>query len=149
IATLTRAFVAETADHATRICCTRKTTPGLRAAEKYAVRCGGGYNHRFGVSDAIRLKDHHNAGAGGVKAAVAGARAFAGHLVAIEVEVDTLDQLAEALDAGASAVLLDNMDDAMLAEAVAITGGRAKLEASGNVTLERIAAIAATGVDYI
>lgn len=149
IATLTRAFVAETEGHATRICCTRKTTPGLRAAEKYAVRCGGGYNHRFGLSDAILIKDNHVAVAGGVKAAVARAQGFAGHLVAIEVEVDTLDQLAEALDAGATAVLLDNMDDAMLAEAVRITGGRARLEASGNVTLERIAAIAATGVDYI
>ncbi len=149
IATLTALYAQETQGTNTHICCTRKTTPGLRALEKYAVKCGGGHNHRFGLDDAILIKDNHIAVAGGVGAAIAAARAFAGHLVAIEVEVDTLDQLGEALAAGADAVLLDNMDDATLARAVEITAGRAKLEASGNVTLERIAAIARTGVDFI
>lgn len=149
ISTLTRQFVERTEGTQTRICCTRKTVPGLRAAEKYAVKCGGGHNHRFGLSDAILIKDNHIAVAGGVAAAIISARAFAGHLVAVEIEVDTLEQLEEALAWGATAVLLDNMDDATLARAVAITAGRAKLEASGNVTLERIATIAATGVDYI
>lgn len=149
IATLTSRFVAQTEGTGVRICCTRKTTPGLRALEKYAVKCGGGHNHRFGLDDAILIKDNHVAVAGGVGAAIAAAREFAGHLVAIEVEVDTLDQLEEALAAGANAVLLDNMDAETLTRAVAITAGRAKLEASGNVTFERIAAIARTGVDYI
>ncbi|WMT91080.1 carboxylating nicotinate-nucleotide diphosphorylase [Pelagibacterium sp. H642] len=149
ISTLTSHFVAETEGTDTHICCTRKTTPGLRALEKYAVKCGGGHNHRFGLDDAILIKDNHIAVAGGVAAAIAAARAFAGHLIAIEVEVDTLEQLEEALAAGADAVLLDNMDAPTLARAVAITAGRAKLEASGNVTLERIAAIARTGIDYI
>lgn len=149
IATLTRAFVDAVAGSGARICCTRKTLPGLRALEKYAVRCGGGHNHRFGLSDAILIKDNHIAVAGGVAAAVHAARSYAGHLVAIEVEVDTLEQLREALDAGASAVLLDNMDNPTLAQAVAITEGRAKLEASGNVTLERVGSIARTGVNYI
>ena len=149
IATLTRRYVDQVQGTSAHICCTRKTTPGLRALEKYAVRCGGGHNHRFGLDDAILIKDNHIAVAGGVGAAIQAARAFAGHLVAIEVEVDALDQLAEALEAGANAVLLDNMDDAMMADAVAMTAGRAKLEASGNVTLERIASIARTGVDYI
>jgi nicotinate-nucleotide pyrophosphorylase (carboxylating) len=149
IATLTALYAKETQGTNTHICCTRKTTPGLRALEKYAVKCGGGHNHRFGLDDAILIKDNHIAVAGGVGAAIAAARAFAGHLVAIEVEVDTLDQLGEALAAGADAVLLDNMDDPTLARAVEMTAGRAKLEASGNVTLERIAAIARTGVDFI
>lgn len=149
IATLTRRFVDQTTGTGAHICCTRKTTPGLRALEKYAVKCGGGHNHRFGLDDAILIKDNHIAVAGGVGAAIAAARGFAGHLVAIEVEVDTLDQFEEALEAGANAVLLDNMDEQTLARAVAINAGRAKLEASGNVTLERIAAIARTGVDYI
>ncbi|GGA49245.1 nicotinate-nucleotide diphosphorylase (carboxylating) [Pelagibacterium lentulum] len=149
IATLTRAFVDAVAGSGAHICCTRKTTPGLRALEKYAVRCGGGHNHRFGLSDAILIKDNHIAVAGSVAAAIKAAQAFAGHLVAIEVEVDTLEQLREALDAGADAVLLDNMDNPTLVQAVAITEGRAKLEASGNVTLERVASIARTGVDYI
>jgi nicotinate-nucleotide pyrophosphorylase (carboxylating) len=149
IATLTRRFADEVAGTQAKICCTRKTTPGLRALEKYAVRCGGGHNHRFGLDDAVLIKDNHIAVAGGVRAAIEAARAFVGHLVAVEVEVDTLEQLAEALDAGATAVLLDNMDNAMLAEGVALTAGRAKLEASGNVTLERLRSIAETGVDYI
>lgn len=149
IATLTRQYVDQTEDSQAHICCTRKTTPGLRALEKYAVRCGGGRNHRFGLDDAILIKDNHIAVAGGVGAAIAAARAFAGHLVAIEVEVDTLMQLEEALAAKANAILLDNMDDDTLAQAVAITAGRASLEASGNVTLDRVASIARTGVDYI
>jgi nicotinate-nucleotide pyrophosphorylase (carboxylating) len=149
VATLTRSFVLQTEGTDAHICCTRKTTPGLRALEKYAVRCGGGHNHRFGLNDAILIKDNHIAVAGGVAQAIAAAKAFAGHLVAIEVEVDTLGQLEEALASGVTAILLDNMDEDTLAQAVAITAGRAKLEASGNVTLERIAAIARTGVDYI
>lgn len=149
VATLTRRFADAVAGTGAHVCCTRKTTPGLRALEKYAVRCGGGHNHRFGLDDAILIKDNHIAVAGGVRAAIEAARAFAGHLVAVEVEVDTLDQLEEALDAGATAVLLDNMDNETLAKGVAMTAGRAKLEASGNVTLERIRSIAETGVDYI
>lgn len=149
IATLTRAYVEAVAGTGARICDTRKTTPGLRAFEKYAVRCGGGSNHRFSLADAILIKDNHIAVAGGVGAAVRAARAYAGHLVAIEVEVDTLDQLTEAVEAGATAVLLDNMDVETLAEAVRRTAGRAVLEASGGVTLERVRAIAETGVDYI
>jgi nicotinate-nucleotide pyrophosphorylase (carboxylating) len=149
VATLTHSFVLQTEGTEAHICCTRKTTPGLRALEKYAVRCGGGHNHRFGLNDAILIKDNHIAVAGGVAQAIAGAKAFGGHLVAIEVEVDTLGQLEEALASGVTAILLDNMDEDTLAQAVAITAGRAKLEASGNVTLERIAAIARTGVDYI
>lgn len=149
IATLTRRFADEVAGTSARICCTRKTTPGLRALEKYAVRCGGGHNHRFGLDDAILIKDNHIAVAGGVRAAIEAARTFAGHLVAVEVEVDTLGQLAEALDAGATAILLDNMDNATLAQGVALAAGRVKLEASGNVTLERVRSIADTGVDYI
>lgn len=149
IATLTARFVAETAGTHAKICDTRKTTPGLRAFEKYAVRCGGGSNHRYGLDDAILIKDNHIAVAGGVAEAVAAARAFAGHLVAIEIEVDTLDQLDIALEAGASAVLLDNMDNDTLRQAVARTAGRAKLEASGGVTLDRVRGIAETGVDYI
>ena len=132
------------------ICDTRKTTPGLRAFEKYAVRCGGGSNHRYGLDDAILIKDNHIAVAGGVAEAVAAARAFAGHLVAIEIEVDTLEQFAEALEAGAEAVLLDNMDNEKLRHAVAMNSGRARLEASGGVTLDRArGGIAETGVDYI
>jgi nicotinate-nucleotide pyrophosphorylase (carboxylating) len=132
-----------------RICCTRKTTPGLRALEKYAVRCGGGFNHRFGLDDAILIKDNHIAVAGGIRPVLERARAHAGHLVKIEIEVDTLPQLREVLDTGlADAVLLDNMDIATLREAVGINEGRLELEASGGVTLDSIAAIAATGVDY-
>ncbi|WP_116654308.1 carboxylating nicotinate-nucleotide diphosphorylase [Pelagibacterium sediminicola] len=149
VATLTRRFADAVAGTGARVCCTRKTTPGLRALEKYAVRCGGGHNHRFGLDDAILIKDNHIAVVGGVRAAIEAARAFAGHLVAVEVEVDTLDQLEDALDAGAAAVLLDNMDNETLARGVAMATGRAKLEASGNVTLERVRSIAETGVDYI
>ncbi|GLQ55205.1 carboxylating nicotinate-nucleotide diphosphorylase [Devosia nitrariae] len=149
IATLTRAFVDAIAGTGARICDTRKTTPGLRAFQKYAVRCGGGANHRFGLDDAILIKDNHIAVAGGVAAAIKAAEAFAGHLVAIEIEVTTLTELKEALDAGARAVLLDNMSIETLTRAVAINAGRAKLEASGGVKLEQVRAIAETGVDYI
>lgn len=149
IATHTARFVSAIEGSTAQICDTRKTTPGLRAIEKYAVRCGGGSNHRFGLHDAILIKDNHIAVAGGVEAAVRAAQAFAGHLVAIEVEVDNLDQFEQALNAGATAVLLDNMDLNMLHEAVRINAGRAKLEASGNVDLDTVPAIAGSGVDYI
>lgn len=149
IATLTARFAERIAHTRARICCTRKTTPGLRAAEKYAVRCGGGTNHRFGLDDAILIKDNHIAVCGGVAEALVAARAFAGHLLSIEVEVDSLDQFDEALAAGAGVVLLDNFDLEALREAVARADGRAVLEASGGVTLERVAAIAETGVDYV
>jgi nicotinate-nucleotide pyrophosphorylase (carboxylating) len=150
VATLTADYVKRTEGTKTRICCTRKTTPGLRALEKYAVRCGGGFNHRFGLDDAILIKDNHIAVAGGVRAVLERARGHAGHLVKIEIEVDTLDQLREVLDTGlADVVMLDNMDIATLTEAVNIAGGRVVLEASGGVTLNSIAAIASTGVDYI
>jgi nicotinate-nucleotide pyrophosphorylase (carboxylating) len=150
VATLTADYVKRTEGTKTRICCTRKTTPGLRALEKYAVRCGGGFNHRFGLDDAILIKDNHIAVAGGVRAVLERARGHAGHLVKIEIEVDTLDQLREVLGTGlADVVMLDNMDIATLTEAVSIANGRVVLEASGGVTLNSIADIAATGVDYI
>lgn len=149
IATATGLFADKVAHTSARIVCTRKTTPGLRAFEKYAVRCGGGANHRFGLDDAVLIKDNHIAVAGGVASAIAAARRFAGHLVRIEVEVDTLDQLREALEAAPDVVMLDNMAPAMLREAVAITGGRVTLEASGGVNLDTVAAIAETGVDLI
>ncbi|MFH1344147.1 MAG: carboxylating nicotinate-nucleotide diphosphorylase [Pseudomonadota bacterium] len=149
IATLTAEYVRHAAGTPLRICCTRKTTPGLRALEKYAVRCGGGFNHRFGLDDAILIKDNHIAVAGGVRPVLERARAHIGHLVKIEIEVDTLAQLREVLDSGlADVVLLDNMDTVMLTEAVKLAGGRVVLEASGGVTLDSVATIAATGVDY-
>jgi len=149
IATLTAEYVRHTAGSNLRICCTRKTTPGLRALEKYAVRCGGGFNHRFGLDDAILIKDNHIAVAGGITPVLKRARAHAGHLVKIEIEVDTLSQLREVLDTGlADVVLLDNMDIAGLSEAVKLVQGRVVLEASGGVTQSSIAKIAATGVDY-
>jgi nicotinate-nucleotide pyrophosphorylase (carboxylating) len=149
IATLTSDYVRHTAGTKLRICCTRKTTPGLRALEKYAVRCGGGFNHRFGLDDAILIKDNHIAVAGGITAVLQRARAHAGHLVKIEIEVDTLAQLREVLDTGlADVVLLDNMDTATLSEAVRLANGRVVLEASGGVTQSSVANIAATGVDY-
>ena len=150
IATLTADYVRRTAGTTTRICCTRKTTPGLRALEKYAVRCGGGFNHRFGLDDAILIKDNHIAVAGGIKAVLERARSLVGHLVKIEIEVDTLEQLDEVLDARlADAVLLDNMDVPTLRKAVERARGWVVLEASGGITLDTIAEIAATGVDYI
>jgi len=149
IATLTSEYVRHTAGTKMRICCTRKTTPGLRALEKYAVRCGGGFNHRFGLDDAILIKDNHIAVAGGIRPALERARAHIGHLVKIEIEVDNLTQLREVLDSGlADVVLLDNMDIADLTEAVKLAKGRVVLEASGGVTRDSIAKIAATGVDY-
>jgi nicotinate-nucleotide pyrophosphorylase (carboxylating) len=149
IATLTADYVRHTAGTKLRICCTRKTTPGLRALEKYAIRCGGGFNHRFGLDDAILIKDNHIAVAGGVRPVLERARKHAGHLVKIEIEVDTLAQLREVLDTGlADVVLLDNMDIATLTEAVKLSQGRVVLEASGGVTQSSIAQIAATGVDY-
>jgi nicotinate-nucleotide pyrophosphorylase (carboxylating) len=150
VATATAAFVERIAHTAARMTCTRKTTPGLRALEKYAVRCGGGFNHRFGLDDAILIKDNHIAIAGGVRAALARARTAAGHLVKIEIEVDTLEDLREVIAAGgADVVLLDNMDVVTLGRAVTITAGRLLTEASGGVTLDTVAAIAETGVDYI
>src|SRR5450631_3920107 len=149
IATLTSNHVRHTAGTKLRICCTRKTTPGLRALEKYAVRCGGGFNHRFGLDDAILIKDNHIAVAGGIGAVLERARAHGGHLVKIEIEVDTLKQVREVLDSGlADVVLLDNMNMAELTEAVQLAKGRVVLEASGGVTQGSIARIAATGVDY-
>lgn len=149
VATATAAFAGAVAHTRARICCTRKTTPGLRAFEKYAVRCGGGSNHRYGLDDAILIKENHIAVAGGTALAIRRARAAAGHLVRIEVEVESLAQLAEALDAGPDAVLLDNMPVEDMRRAVATTAGRAALEASGNVTLDTVVAIAETGVGYI
>lgn len=149
VATATQAFASRIAHTKTRVVCTRKTTPGLRAFEKYAVRCGGGANHRFGLDDAILIKDNHIAVSGGVRAAIEAARAFAGHLVKVEVEVDTLGQLREALDAGPDVVMLDNMAPDTLREAVEIADGRVLLEASGGVTLDTVAAIAETGVDLV
>lgn len=149
IATLTADYVRHTAGTKMRICCTRKTTPGLRALEKYAVRCGGGFNHRFGLDDAILIKDNHIAVAGGIRPVLEAARAKIGHLVKIEIEVDTLDQLREVLDTNlADVVLLDNMDLDTLKKAVAMSAGRVVLEASGGVTRESISSIAGTGVDY-
>ncbi|MGA7806652.1 carboxylating nicotinate-nucleotide diphosphorylase [Bradyrhizobium sp.] len=150
IATLTADHVRRTAGTKLRVCCTRKTTPGLRALEKYAVRCGGGFNHRFGLDDAVLIKDNHIAVAGGVRAVLQRARAHLGHLVKIEIEVDTLDQLREVLETSlADVVLLDNMDIPTLRQATELARGRVVLEASGGVTLDSIAEIATTGVDYV
>ena len=150
VATLTAAFVAETRGTKARITCTRKTTPGLRVLEKEAVRHGGGANHRYGLSDAILIKDNHIAAAGGVRPVLEAARAARSHMMRVEIEVDRLDQLAEVLEIGvADVVLLDNMTTPQLAEAVAMNAGRLVLEASGNMSLPRIAEVAATGVDYI
>jgi nicotinate-nucleotide pyrophosphorylase (carboxylating) len=150
IATLTAAYVAKVAHTKAKIVDTRKTIPGLRALEKYAVRCGGGANHRFGLDDAVLIKDNHIAVAGGVAPALKAARAAVGHLVKVEIEVDSVEQLAEVLKAGgADIVLLDNMDLTTLAQAVEMAGGKVLTEASGGVTLERVAKIAETGVDRI
>ncbi len=149
IATATASVAAALRGHKAQVVCTRKTTPGLRALEKYAVRAGGGGNHRFGLDDAVLIKDNHVAMAGGVRQALRRARAAVGHLVKIEVEVDTLEQLAEAMAEGVDAVLLDNMDPATLAKAVALVGGRALTEASGRITPETAPTIAASGVDLI
>ncbi|MCG7624408.1 carboxylating nicotinate-nucleotide diphosphorylase [Epibacterium sp. Ofav1-8] len=150
IATLTAAMVAETRGTGARITCTRKTTPGLRMVEKLAVLHGGGFNHRYSLSDAILIKDNHIAAAGGIPAVLDATKAHASHMMAVEIEVDTLDQLREVLEVGgASVVLLDNMAPDQLREAVQINAGRLALEASGNVKRDTVAAIAATGVDYI
>jgi nicotinate-nucleotide pyrophosphorylase (carboxylating) len=149
VASATARMVAAVAGHKARITCTRKTMPGLRALQKYAVRVGGGSNHRFGLDDAILIKDNHVAVAGGIRPAIERARAATGHLVKIEVEVDGLDQLEEALAVGVDAVLLDNMETDILRRAVVMVGGRAVTEASGRVDASTVAAIAATGVDLI
>ena len=149
VASATAALVNAVAHTGARICDTRKTLPGLRTFEKYAVRCGGGWNHRFGLDDAILIKDNHIAVAGGVVVAIERARAHAGHMVRLEVEVDTLAMLAEAMTARPDAVLLDNMPPAVLREAVALVAGRAITEASGSITLATVASVAESGVDYI
>jgi nicotinate-nucleotide pyrophosphorylase (carboxylating) len=149
IATLTAAYVKAVEGTGARIACTRKTTPGLRAFEKYAVRAGGGVNHRFGLYDAVLVKDNHIAAAGGLAHALERLSARSGHLVKIEVEVDTLDQLKQALGFPIDAVLLDNMDVETLRQAVTLVAGRVKTEASGGVTLEKVRKIAETGVDLI
>ncbi len=150
IATATAAMVAAVGNYNARIAATRKTTPGLRAVEKYAVMVGGGLPHRYGLYDAILIKDNHIAMAGGVTAALRAARDKVGHTVKIEIEVDTLDQLDEVLSlGGADIIMLDNMSLEDMADAVKRTAGRAKLEASGGVTLDRLPQIAATGVDLI
>lgn len=149
IATLTDQFVTAVAGTNAAIIDTRKTTPGLRAFEKYAVRCGGGQNHRSGLFDAILIKDNHIVAAGGLDAAVESARAFAGHMVKIEVEVDTLEQLERVMAHKVDAVLLDNMTPDMLRQAVRFVDGRALTEASGGVNLVTAAEIAASGVDLI
>lgn len=163
VATYTASFAAEIAHTRARVCCTRKTIPGLRGLEKYAVRLGGGSNHRFGLDDAVLIKDNHIAVAGGVASAVRAARAYCGHLVRIEIEVDGLGQMREALTASPDVILLDNMGPDLLREAVAINAAhwsldesdyasdprRTQLEASGNVNIKTIRAIAEAGVDYI
>jgi nicotinate-nucleotide pyrophosphorylase (carboxylating) len=150
IATATRAYAKAIEGTSAKICCTRKTTPGLRAFEKYAVLAGGGANHRFGLFDAILIKDNHIAASGGIGPAIERARRGAGHLVSIEIEVDRLDQLEEALRFPVDAVLLDNMSFADLRKAVEMCRGRPViLEASGGVTLDTVRAIAETGVDMI
>lgn len=150
IATLTRAYVDAVPEGcATRITDTRKTTPGLRALERYAVRVGGARNHRDNLGAGVLIKDNHVAACGGVRAAIERARAAAPHSAKIECEVDSLDQLDEALVAGADIVLLDNMSAATIAEAVRRTGGRALLEASGGITLDCVPELARTGVDFL
>ncbi|MFY9662980.1 MAG: carboxylating nicotinate-nucleotide diphosphorylase [Candidatus Cybelea sp.] len=149
IATATRTLVDLVAGTRASIADTRKTTPGLRALERYAVACGGGRNHRFGLDDAVLIKDNHLALAGSVRDAIAAARAYVGHMVKIEVEVESLQQLREALETPVDAVLLDNMTPAQLAEAVRVVNGRVLTEASGGITPENVAEIARTGVDVI
>ncbi|MBP6546800.1 MAG: carboxylating nicotinate-nucleotide diphosphorylase [Phenylobacterium sp.] len=149
VATLTRAYVDQTQGTAARIVDTRKTTPGLRHLEKYAVRCGGGVNHRFGLDDAILIKDNHVAACGGVANALKRARAFAGHLTKVELEVDSLEQLREALPHGADVIMLDNFSPDDLKTAVALAGDKVVLEASGGVNLQTVRAIAQSGVQVI
>jgi len=149
IASATASVVEAVRGHRARICCTRKTMPGLRAVQKYAIRVGGGFNHRFGLDDAVLIKDNHIAVAGGIKPAVERARAAVGHLVKIELEVDTLAQLEEALGLGVDALLLDNMSVEEMRRAVGMVDRRAITEASGGITPTTAPAVAATGVDLI
>lgn len=149
IATATRDAVALTKGTAARVADTRKTTPGLRAFEKYAVRCGGGSNHRFGLHDGVMIKDNHIAALGSIEAAVDAVKERVGHMVKIEVEVDRIDQIAAALDAGVDVILLDNMTPTQLAEAVRQIDGAAITEASGGITLDTLPAVAASGVDIV
>lgn len=150
IATMTRRFVDALPDRsATRITDTRKTTPGLRAFERYAVRCGGGYNHREDLAAAVLIKDNHIAAAGGCREAIERARAYAPHTCRIECEVETRAQLEEALEAGADIIMLDNFDDEAVREALDLIRGRAIVEVSGGIRLERIAVLGALGVDVI
>jgi nicotinate-nucleotide pyrophosphorylase (carboxylating) len=149
VATATAALVEAVKSSRARITCTRKTLPGLRLMEKYAVRCGGGFNHRYGLGDAVLIKDNHIAASGGIALAVQRVRQGLGHMAALEVEVDSLEQLEQCLSLGVGIVLLDNMAPETLKKAVTMTAGRAVLEASGNVTLATVREIAAAGVDYI
>lgn len=149
IATKTSEYTAAVAGTKARVVDTRKTTPGLRFLEKYAVRVGGGYNHRFALYDAVMIKDNHIKGAGGIAQAVAAARAAIPHTMTIEVEAESLEQVREALEAGADIIMLDNMSNEQMVEAVQLIDGRALVEASGGVNLETIGAIAKTGVDII
>jgi nicotinate-nucleotide pyrophosphorylase (carboxylating) len=149
VATATASLVTAISGTAAQIVCTRKTTPGLRTLEKYAVRAGGGGNHRFGLDDAVLIKDNHIALAGGIRAAIERAKARAGHLVKIEVEVDTLSQLEQALALGVDAVLLDNMTVDELRQAVTMAGSKVITEASGRITAATAPAIAATGINLI
>lgn len=149
VATLTLKMVRAVSNHKAKIAATRKTLPGLRAVQKYAVMIGGGIPHRYGLDDAVLIKDNHIAMSGGVRNAIRSAKAHIGHTVKIEVEVDTLDQLAEVLEEGVDIVMLDNMTNEQMRKAVEMVGGRAVVEASGGVTLARIPEIAATGIDLI
>ena len=149
VATATADLVDAVKGTSARIVCTRKTTPGLRALEKHAVRCGGGFNHRFGLYDAVMIKDNHIAAAGSISGALQAVKGALGHTVKIEIEVDTLAQLEDVLTEGADIILLDNMSTEDLKTAVAMTAGRATLEASGNITLKTVRAVAETGVDVI
>ncbi len=149
VATLTLKMVRAVGNHKAKIAATRKTLPGLRAVQKYAVMIGGGIPHRYGLDDAVLIKDNHIAMSGGVRNAIRNAKAHIGHTVKIEVEVDTLDQLAEVLEEGVDIVMLDNMTNEQMRKAVDMVAGRAVVEASGGVTLARIPEIAATGIDLI
>lgn len=149
IATRTHVFTELVKDYNVSVADTRKTTPGLRYLEKYAVRCGGGRNHRYSLSDAVMLKDNHIAAGGGILSAVRKVRANIPHTVKIEVEVENMDMVRDAVESGADIIMLDNMNEAAMAEAVRLIDGRALVEASGDVTEERIRAIAETGVDII
>ncbi len=149
IATTTRDLTAAVGDHKARIVCTRKTAPGLRLLDKYAVRAGGGVNHRFGLADGVLIKDNHRVMAGGVEPAIERVRQRLGHMVKVEVEVDTLAELEQALGLDVDAVLLDNMSPDTLAEAVSLVAGRVVTEASGGITPQNVAAVAAAGVDLI